>query len=147
MNYLPAGLCILALSASYWLGHTPLIIPVVYAALSVTAFILYAKDKSAALNGNWRVSEGSLHLLSLLGGWPGAVVAQQRLRHKTRKIGFRIPFWITVIANSAALGWLHTDTAALYMNTYLFKAETILVDQLGSGTARSMLLALLGYHV
>lgn len=101
LNYFLIFIAVLALGASYWLGYTPLIVPVAYLALGAATFLFYAKDKSAAQSGDWRVSESTLHVLSLLGGWPGAIFAQQRLRHKTKKLAFRIPFWITVIANVA----------------------------------------------
>ncbi len=76
-----------------------------YAGFSVFAFGIYAGDKSAAQQGTWRTSESTLHLLALVGGWPGALVARQVLRHKTTKQPFRTVFWITVVANCAALGW------------------------------------------
>ncbi|MDC9724595.1 MAG: DUF1294 domain-containing protein [Gammaproteobacteria bacterium] len=70
-----------------------------YIALSTIAFILYAVDKSAARKNAQRVSERSLHLVALLGGWPGAIIAQKVFRHKTKKHAFRFVFWLTVIAN------------------------------------------------
>ena len=70
-----------------------------YVALSVVAYGMYAADKRAAQTGAWRVPENNLHLVALLGGWPGALVAQQRLRHKTVKPEFRAVFWLTVVAN------------------------------------------------
>jgi uncharacterized membrane protein YsdA (DUF1294 family) len=76
-------------------------VAIAYGALSVAAFIAYAVDKSAAINGRWRMSDNSLHLLGLAGGWPGALLAQQWLRHKTAKRSFICAFWATVIANSA----------------------------------------------
>ena len=57
---------------------------------------LYAWDKRRAVRQGWRVPEKHLHWGSLLGGWPGAVVAQRWLRHKTMKRRFRIVFWLTV---------------------------------------------------
>jgi len=68
-------------------------------ALSVITFILYAVDKSAAIKNRQRLSERSLHIASLLGGWPGALLAQKLLRHKTQKQPFRSVFWLTVIVN------------------------------------------------
>lgn len=83
-----------------------------YALLSVVTFVVYAADKSAARRGARRVPESTLHLLSLLGGWPGALVAQQVLRHKTRKQSFRAVFFATVLVNCVALAWaLATLTA------------------------------------
>lgn len=70
-----------------------------YIALSIITFIFYAVDKSAARKSAQRISERTLHLASLLGGWPGAIIAQKTLRHKTKKQPFRIVFWITTIVN------------------------------------------------
>lgn len=77
----------------------PLWIVAVYALASLACFILYALDKSAAKRGSWRVPENTLHLLAVLGGWPGAICAQQLLRHKTQKASFRAVFWVTVVVN------------------------------------------------
>jgi uncharacterized membrane protein YsdA (DUF1294 family) len=86
----------------------PPAILLIYLAASAVTFIAYAIDKSAARKGGWRTKEGTLHLLALVGGWPGALVAQSVLRHKSRKQPFRVIFWLTVILNCAALAWLLT---------------------------------------
>ena len=86
----------------------PLWVSIAYFVLSVGGFVAYAVDKSAAVTGNWRVSEARLLILGLLGGWPGAVVAQRVLRHKTRKVAFISIFWVTAAVNVIALivfGW------------------------------------------
>jgi len=70
-----------------------------FAALSLITFVLYAVDKSAAIKSRHRISERTLHLASLLGGWFGAFLGQRLFRHKTKKQPFRIIFWLTVIAN------------------------------------------------
>lgn len=72
-----------------------------YSALSMATFIVYALDKRAAARGEWRVAENTLHLLSLAGGWPGALLAQQTLRHKSTKASFRRVYWATVVLNVA----------------------------------------------
>ena len=77
-----------------------------YVALSVVTFVVYAMDKRAAQRGTWRVPEAKLHLWSLVGGWPGAVLAQQLLRHKSSKEEFRAVFRVTVGVNCALLVWL-----------------------------------------
>jgi len=84
------------------------VIPIVafYAVISMLAYITYAIDKKAAINNRRRVSEKTLHLLGVVGGWPGAFLAQQRLRHKTQKTAFQVTFWLTVIVNLACAGWL-----------------------------------------
>lgn len=85
--------------------HTPLIFLTLCGVLSLVTFIAYALDKAAARKGSWRTPESTLHLLSLLGGWPGALVAQRKLRHKTRKPSFRLVFWLTVLLNCGILLW------------------------------------------
>jgi uncharacterized membrane protein YsdA (DUF1294 family) len=75
--------------------------------MSLITFIVYGFDKWKAKRGQWRVKENTLHLLSLLGGWPGAGLAQQFLRHKSSKKPFRIMYWVTVVANiSIVILWL-----------------------------------------
>ena len=49
---------------------------------------LAADDKGRSRAKTWRVSEKNLHWISMLGGWPGAYLAQRRYRHKTAKAGF-----------------------------------------------------------
>jgi len=73
-----------------------------YLVASVVTFAAYAMDKSSARSGGWRISERKLHALSLAGGWPGALLAQQMLRHKSAKAEFRAVFWGTVVVNVAA---------------------------------------------
>jgi uncharacterized membrane protein YsdA (DUF1294 family) len=61
---------------------------IAYAAMSVVTFIAYGLDKSAARRGRRRISERALHLLAVLGGWPGALLAMPVFRHKRRKMSF-----------------------------------------------------------
>ena len=77
-----------------------------YAGASLLCFTFYAIDKAAARAGRDRIQESMLLWLGLAGGWPGAVVAQQALRHKSVKRSFRIRFWMTVAINVAAFAWL-----------------------------------------
>lgn len=77
--------------------------------MSAITFVVYALDKHAAQTGRWRTPESTLHLLELAGGWPGAWVAQQLLRHKSRKPGYRVVFWLMVALHGAALAaWVWT---------------------------------------
>jgi uncharacterized membrane protein YsdA (DUF1294 family)/cold shock CspA family protein len=73
-----------------------------YLALSAVCFVMYAADKSAAKSGGWRTQESTLLLIGLVGGWPGAMLAQQLLRHKSVKASFRSAFWGTVVLNVIA---------------------------------------------
>ena len=74
-----------------------------YAILGLITYFSYAKDKAAAQSGEWRTPESTLHLLSLLGGWVGAMVAQTYLRHKSQKAEFRTTYYLTVVINLAGL--------------------------------------------
>ena len=82
-----------------WRWGMPLSVAGLYIALSILAFAMYAADKRAAQKGRWRTPESTLLLIGLIGGWPGAIVAQQLLRHKTKKLSFRTKFWVSVIVN------------------------------------------------
>jgi uncharacterized membrane protein YsdA (DUF1294 family)/cold shock CspA family protein len=106
----------LGLIASIYLEKLPLFIIWLYLGLSLILFIVYAIDKSAAQNDRWRTKENSLHLLALLGGWPGAYFAQKLLRHKSSKKEFKIVFWLSVLINVGALSWLFTKEGAHFLN-------------------------------
>ena len=77
-----------------------------YVLIGGVTFLLYAKDKAAAQNGQWRTPESTLHLLSIVGGWAGAMLAQTYLRHKSKKAEFRSVYYLTVIINLAALVYI-----------------------------------------
>lgn len=80
-----------------------------YVILGVITYGMYAKDKAAAQNGDWRTPESTLHVLSALGGWVGAMVAQTYLRHKSQKPEFRVTYYLTVVINMAGLLFLLAD--------------------------------------
>ena len=113
------GLFVVFLAASIVMGKLPLAIPGLYVALSGVAFLAYAMDKSAARRGAWRMSESTLHVLALIGGWPGALVAQEVLRHKSQKQPFKTILWLTAGLNCAALAWLFSPTGAAVMRSIL----------------------------
>lgn len=100
----------------------PSLILVIYMVASLTTFIMYAEDKSAAKKGNWRTPESTLHLLSLAGGWPGALIAQQKLGHKSKKQTFRSVFWVTVMLNFSAFIWLLTPTGTATLHALVVSA-------------------------
>jgi len=76
----------------------------VYPVLSAIAFGLYGHDKSQARKQGPRTPEKLLHATELLGGWPGALVAQQAFRHKTRKVSYQMVFWLIVLMHE--LFWI-----------------------------------------
>lgn len=79
-----------------------------YIALSILTYFMFAWDKQAAQDARWRTSENMLHILSLLGGWPGALLAQCQLRHKSRKQPFKLILWMIIGLNIGGFVWLLT---------------------------------------
>ncbi len=71
--------------------------------INVITFIAYGWDKLAAINRWWRIMEFTLHVLSLMGGWPAAFVAQHLFGHKTSKIRFQIIFWLIVVVHAIVI--------------------------------------------
>lgn len=107
----PALLLMLAWSAliawGIWIGRLPLLAVGAALLLNLVTFFAYWLDKHAAQKGQWRTPENTLHLFSLLGGWPGAWFAQQLLRHKSSKASFRAAYWGTVLLHGLLLaGWV-----------------------------------------
>ncbi len=77
----------------------------VYIVTSMVAFYAYKRDKEAGQVDAWRISEWTLIVLGLIGGWPGALVARHGFRHKTKKVTFRVKYWFSVVFNVAGLAW------------------------------------------
>jgi uncharacterized membrane protein YsdA (DUF1294 family)/cold shock CspA family protein len=104
--------------------HTlPRLVLAFYLLICVITFIAYAIDKSAAIKGRWRTKESTLHLLALIGGWPGALLAQQKLHHKSSKQAFLFVFWITVVINLGGFVWLHTSAGSTFLSNYVHNAD------------------------
>lgn len=96
-----AVLCLLAaLQVTEWL------VPLVYLAMSVVTFVAYGEDKRLAQTGGYRISEAALIGFGLVGGWPGALLAQGYFRHKTRKQPFRTVFFLSIAVNLGLLALL-----------------------------------------
>lgn len=83
--------------------HLPIYVPVVCFVLNFITYFAYSRDKRAAVEGGWRTPESTLHFLAILGGWPAALIAQSRLRHKSSKKNFRIFFCLTAFMNISAV--------------------------------------------
>jgi len=95
------------------IGRIPVFLAGTYLALSLVSYLTYLFDKAAAERGRQRTAENTLHLFDLLGGWPGALVAQQQFRHKTIKQPFQAIFWTTVAINLVAAWWfVHSGMAS-----------------------------------
>ena len=102
-----------------------------YGIMSLVAFLMYAKDKKAAKSNRWRTAESTLHLLALIGGWPGAAIAQSYLRHKSKKISFKIKYWITIAINCSALWWVTTHQGKLWFDSMIGKSKYVIGNVLG----------------
>ena len=111
MVYLPLLVFALVYAAASFVWELPLLVGGAYLVISLTCFVVYAIDKSAARNGGWRTPERTLLLLGLACGWPGALLAQQWLRHKTSKRPFQQMFWVTVVVNIVGFLYLSSKLA------------------------------------
>jgi uncharacterized membrane protein YsdA (DUF1294 family) len=100
------------------LGRIPLQVPIIYTLMSLFTCSAYAYDKSSARNRRWRTQESTLHFMSLLGGWPGALIAQRLFRHKSAKMEFLVVFWLSVVVNCAVLGWFVLEGGAAVWSGY-----------------------------
>lgn len=75
---------------------------------SLVTFGLYWWDKRASKRNAERISERTLHIWAVIGGWPGALYAREKFRHKTQKQPFGLILWGTVAGNLLAwliIGW------------------------------------------
>ena len=97
----------------------PSAVLVAYLLASCVAYVAYFLDKAASQKGRWRTPESTLHLFSVVGGWPGAMLAQRTLRHKTQKQSFQVLYWVTVVLNCAGLGWLLSPTGLRTVKSFL----------------------------
>jgi uncharacterized membrane protein YsdA (DUF1294 family)/cold shock CspA family protein len=88
---------------SWWL-------PLPYIVMSLFTFCLYAFDKSAAMNRRRRTPENTLQGLALLGGWPGALVAQRMFHHKSKKASFQALFWFIVVIHLLGLAMIASNS-------------------------------------
>jgi uncharacterized membrane protein YsdA (DUF1294 family)/cold shock CspA family protein len=104
------------ITAAYYAGQFPQKLLLSYFCLSIITFLAYAFDKSKARRGAWRVKESRLHFFALIGGWPGAAIAQQLLRHKSQKRKFLMVFWFTVITNISLLIFLYLSAGRKYLD-------------------------------
>lgn len=96
-------LTLLVVAQLHFKYHLPALLLYYYLVINLFTFALYCYDKSAARKGNWRIKELHLHLLSLFGGWWGALIAQQFIRHKSIKKKFLVVFSLTLLVNVGLL--------------------------------------------
>lgn len=100
-------------AGAVYLWAVPPEVAVLYLVASLACFALYARDKAAAKAGQWRTSEYNLLFAGLACGWPGAILAQKLMRHKSSKHSFKQRFWLTVMLNIAAFVYLSSPISPL----------------------------------
>ncbi|QEI09375.1 DUF1294 domain-containing protein [Pigmentiphaga aceris] len=110
---------VIALALGAIAGRVPAWVALVYAVMSGISVLVYGLDKSAAMANRRRTPERSLHLLALLGGWPGALLAQSVFRHKSSKAGFQWMFRLTVVVNLGVLTWLLWSRSGISLDRLL----------------------------
>lgn len=76
------------------------------AVVSVITFIMYGYDKVQARKGGWRVSEKTLHVLALVGGFPGGWIGRSVFRHKTRKGIFLFVLLVSTVIHLGVGYWV-----------------------------------------
>lgn len=64
---------------------------------------LFWQDKRYAREGHRRVPESSLLMMAAIGGTPGAFIARQMFRHKTRKQPFSTHLWLIAAIHAGLL--------------------------------------------
>lgn len=102
---------VIGVAVGVYLGKLPKFSTHLYLGASFITFLAYGIDKSKAKQGRWRTQESTLHLFSIVGGWPGALLAQQKFNHKTTKESFRSEFWFTVAINCVGFFWFTSPGA------------------------------------
>jgi uncharacterized membrane protein YsdA (DUF1294 family) len=90
-----------AFSIYFYTKQSNLFPLLIYIVMSIITFIAYVMDKKSAIEHRWRIAEVKLHLFELLGGWPGALIAQNIIRHKNKKLSYQFVFWLIVLLHMA----------------------------------------------
>lgn len=93
-------------------------------ALSLVTFVAYRSDKRRAEAGEWRIPESTLHMAELVGGWPGAFVAQRAFRHKISKTSYQVRFWTIVLVHEVVAadslgGWRLTRYLVQFIKSHI----------------------------
>lgn len=109
-----AMLHLLLIASLTTIGKLPLWWMIGVLLMSAATFSRYRHDKQAAQAGEWRTPENTLQMMSLFGGWSGALWAQLFLRHKSQKTDFLAVFWLTVLINLAVTLYVALNGLPIY---------------------------------
>ena len=124
-----AGLFFLCIGLFVYQRKLNPVIALVYLFVSFITFFLYWHDKNKAKNDRWRTPEKTLHLCSLAGGWPGALIAQRTLHHKSRKRSFQMIFATTILFNLVFVALYTTYLSDSKANNIVSNTYTTLRNQ------------------
>ena len=65
--------------------------------INLVGFVAMYIDKKKAERNEWRIKEGTLLSIALLGGGIGGMIGMYKFRHKTKKLKFTIGFPTIII--------------------------------------------------
>ncbi|WP_394145596.1 DUF1294 domain-containing protein [Vibrio atypicus] len=114
--------------ASVFLLNFPPIVLIIALAISTVTYLVYAVDKQAQHTGGMQIPDVCFHVLNLLGGWPGAMLAQSVLHHKYNNIGFKLLFWLSMAANITFYCWTLTYQGSLVLAHYISQFQLIIAS-------------------
>lgn len=58
--------------------------------INLTGFLSMYIDKKKAQKNAWRIKEGTLLIIAMLGGSIGSIIGMYKFRHKTKKLKFTV---------------------------------------------------------
>ena len=100
-------------------GKLPVAVLGLYLTASALAFVFYKRDKTIAINHHRKIPENTLHLWSLIGGWPGAALAEKLTHQNSRRLSFRIVYWIAIVLNGIGFFWLISPQGSAQLRSFL----------------------------
>jgi len=100
-------------------GKVPAEVLGLYLMASSFAFVFYKRDRAMDINHQRRIPENTLHLWSLIGGWPGAALAQKLVKPKSPRPSFQIVYWITIVLNGMAFFWMLSPQGSSQLRSFL----------------------------
>ena len=74
--------------------------------INLIGFLTMAVDKYKAKKGYWRIPEGTLIIITLLGGGIGTIAGMYTFRHKTKKLKFTVGLPTILISEIVAIIYL-----------------------------------------
>ncbi len=97
----------------------PVLVPYYYFAVSFVLLVVYWFDKRSEKRNKAVTGESALLFLSLLGGWPGAVVGQYVLNLNPKSFVFQLLFFFVMVFHISFVGWTLTPEGATTLNQWI----------------------------